>query len=183
MNPLCGIIRPRHSMTNSSVPRAGPAQPPDISWAIWPAWPPKRLQHAAKPLMPQSWPPVSPFTVYSDAGNIDRAWPFDIIPRIFPKGEWVRIETGLKQRLMALNLFIDDLYNAQRIVRDGYSRSRSSRAPTTSALPARVYRPLLVSGHISVAPIWCVTRPERSMCSRIISAYHRACLTCCKTGS
>ncbi|HRH79435.1 MAG TPA: circularly permuted type 2 ATP-grasp protein [Thiobacillaceae bacterium] len=59
------------------------------------------------------------FTVYSDAGNIDRAWPFDIIPRVIARGEWARIEAGLKQRLTALNLFINDLYNEQRIVRDG----------------------------------------------------------------
>jgi len=59
------------------------------------------------------------FTVYSDGANIDRAWPFDIIPRVIDKREWTRIEEGLKQRLTALNLFIDDLYNAQRIVTDG----------------------------------------------------------------
>ncbi|MFA5083331.1 MAG: circularly permuted type 2 ATP-grasp protein [Hydrogenophilaceae bacterium] len=59
------------------------------------------------------------FTVYSDAGNIDRAWPFDIVPRIIPLTEWQRIEAGLKQRLQALNLFINDLYNDQRIVKDG----------------------------------------------------------------
>lgn len=59
------------------------------------------------------------FTVYSDAGNIDRAWPFDIVPRTMSSKEWARIDAGLKQRLTALNLFIDDLYNAQRIVRDG----------------------------------------------------------------
>jgi len=59
------------------------------------------------------------FTVYSEAGNIDRAWPFDIIPRVMAKKEWTRIEAGLKQRLSALNLFIDDLYNEQCIVKDG----------------------------------------------------------------
>ena len=59
------------------------------------------------------------FTVYSDAGNIDRAWPFDIVPRTMSSREWARIDAGLKQRLTALNLFIDDLYNAQKIVKDG----------------------------------------------------------------
>jgi uncharacterized circularly permuted ATP-grasp superfamily protein len=58
------------------------------------------------------------FTIYSEGENIDRAWPFDPIPRIMPGTEWRRIERGLKQRLTALNLFIDDLYNAQRVVRD-----------------------------------------------------------------
>lgn len=59
------------------------------------------------------------FTVYSEAGNIDRAWPFDVIPRVMSRKEWTRIEAGLKQRLTALNLFINDLYNEQRIVKDG----------------------------------------------------------------
>jgi uncharacterized circularly permuted ATP-grasp superfamily protein len=59
------------------------------------------------------------FTVYSDAGNIDRAWPFDIIPRTMSMREWERIDAGLKQRLTALNLFINDLYNEQKIVKDG----------------------------------------------------------------
>jgi len=58
------------------------------------------------------------FTVYTEGGNIDRAWPFDIIPRIIPRKEWMRVEEGLKQRVTALNLFINDLYNEQKIVKD-----------------------------------------------------------------
>jgi uncharacterized circularly permuted ATP-grasp superfamily protein len=59
------------------------------------------------------------FTVYSDGENIDRAWPFDIIPRVMPIREWRKIEAGLKQRLQALNLFIHDLYHDRKIIRDG----------------------------------------------------------------
>ncbi|HEY3485993.1 MAG TPA: circularly permuted type 2 ATP-grasp protein [Ilumatobacteraceae bacterium] len=59
------------------------------------------------------------FTVYSDGANIDRAWPFDIVPRIISGREWSTIERGLIQRLVALNRFIDDVYNEQRIVADG----------------------------------------------------------------
>jgi uncharacterized circularly permuted ATP-grasp superfamily protein len=59
------------------------------------------------------------FTVYSDGRGIDRAWPFDVIPRVIEAGEWARIERGLTQRLVALNRFIDDLYNDQQIVSDG----------------------------------------------------------------
>ncbi|MEX1221134.1 MAG: circularly permuted type 2 ATP-grasp protein [Idiomarina sp.] len=60
------------------------------------------------------------FRVYhEDEGSIDRDWPFDIIPRIIDKQEWVRIEEGLKQRVKALNMFIDDLYNDQKIIKDG----------------------------------------------------------------
>ncbi len=59
------------------------------------------------------------FTVYTEEeGSIDRAWPFDIIPRIIDKKEWQQVEAGLKQRVQALNLFIDDLYHKQHIVKD-----------------------------------------------------------------
>lgn len=60
------------------------------------------------------------FTVYSDGdgGNIDRNWPFDIIPRTILKKEWQPIEKGLEQRLRALNLFITDVYNDQKIIKD-----------------------------------------------------------------
>ncbi len=58
------------------------------------------------------------FTVYSDEGNIDRAWPFDIIPRIIDANEWGYIEKGLKQRLRALNCFISDVYGEQRFIKD-----------------------------------------------------------------
>ncbi|MFZ2451435.1 MAG: circularly permuted type 2 ATP-grasp protein [Methylovulum miyakonense] len=59
------------------------------------------------------------FTVYSDEGNIDRAWPFDIIPRIMDAREWRIIEKGLKQRLTALNCFISDVYGEQHFIKDG----------------------------------------------------------------
>lgn len=59
------------------------------------------------------------FTVYTDEGNIDRAWPFDIIPRVISKKQWDKTEAGLKQRLQALNMFINDLYNDQKIIKDG----------------------------------------------------------------
>lgn len=58
------------------------------------------------------------FTVYSDAGNIDREWPFDIIPRIIAQKEWSYTDEGLKQRLRALNCFIHDVYNEQKILKD-----------------------------------------------------------------
>lgn len=59
------------------------------------------------------------FTVYTEEGNIDRAWPFDIVPRVITKSQWDTASAGLKQRLQALNMFIDDLYNDQKIIKDG----------------------------------------------------------------
>jgi uncharacterized circularly permuted ATP-grasp superfamily protein len=59
------------------------------------------------------------FTVYSDGANLDRAWPFDLIPRVISGDEWSVVERGLIQRLVALNRFIDDIYNEQRVIADG----------------------------------------------------------------
>ena len=59
------------------------------------------------------------FTVYTDEGNIDRSWPLDIIPRVIAKKQWDVAAKGLEQRLQALNMFIDDLYHDQKIIKDG----------------------------------------------------------------
>jgi uncharacterized circularly permuted ATP-grasp superfamily protein len=59
------------------------------------------------------------FTVYADGRGIDRAWPFDVIPRVIDAVEWQAIEQGLVQRLTALNRFIDDVYDEQQVVKDG----------------------------------------------------------------
>jgi len=59
------------------------------------------------------------FTVYSDGRGIDRAWPFDVVPRIIGADEWRLIERGLAQRLRAINMFIDDVYHEQQVIRDG----------------------------------------------------------------
>ncbi len=59
------------------------------------------------------------FTVYDqEGGSIDRQWPFDIIPRVTSRKEWDVVDAGLKQRVKALNMFIDDLYHDQKIVKD-----------------------------------------------------------------
>jgi len=59
------------------------------------------------------------FRVYFEDTGVDRAMPFDLIPRVIPKSEWERVSAGLEQRVHALNLFIDDLYNDQKIIADG----------------------------------------------------------------
>ncbi len=59
------------------------------------------------------------FTVYTEEGNIDRAWPFDIIPRTISLKQWEKTAAGLVQRLKALNMFINDIYHDQLIIKDG----------------------------------------------------------------
>ncbi len=58
------------------------------------------------------------FNVYSDNQGVEKTFPFDIIPRIVSAAEWTHIDAGLKQRITALNLFIDDIYHDQKILKD-----------------------------------------------------------------
>ena len=58
------------------------------------------------------------FTVYTDKDAIDRILPFDVIPRILTAAEWTHIETGVIQRVRALNLFLWDVYHDQKILKD-----------------------------------------------------------------
>lgn len=59
------------------------------------------------------------FNVYGHEDADEKIWPFDLVPRIVEASEWTMIEKGLKQRIRALNLFIDDVYHDQKIVKDG----------------------------------------------------------------
>ena len=59
------------------------------------------------------------FNVYGDESGTEKIFPFDIIPRIVEASDWAYIERGLKQRIHALNLFIDDIYHEQHILKDG----------------------------------------------------------------
>jgi uncharacterized circularly permuted ATP-grasp superfamily protein len=59
------------------------------------------------------------FNVYSDGAGTEKIFPFDIVPRIVPAQEWQTIESGLRQRITALNLFIADVYQDQKVLADG----------------------------------------------------------------
>jgi uncharacterized circularly permuted ATP-grasp superfamily protein len=72
-------------------------------------------QEAAERLLLQSG---ITFNVYGDGAATEKILPFDIIPRIIDAAEWEWIEKGLKQRVYALNLFIDDVYHKQKILKD-----------------------------------------------------------------
>jgi uncharacterized circularly permuted ATP-grasp superfamily protein len=59
------------------------------------------------------------FTVYSDGRGTERLFPFDLVPRIISPQEWSHIESGLAQRVTALNLFLQDIYSSnQHILKD-----------------------------------------------------------------
>ncbi|QJE98414.1 circularly permuted type 2 ATP-grasp protein [Luteolibacter luteus] len=59
------------------------------------------------------------FNVYHDDRGTERIFPFDPVPRVIPAAEWEHLEAGLTQRIIALNLFLHDIYHEQHILRDG----------------------------------------------------------------
>ena len=71
------------------------------------------------------------FGVYGDSAGTERIFPFDLVPRIVAAQEWNFIERGLKQRIHALNLFIDDVYHEQPILKDGVVPAEIVRSATT----------------------------------------------------
>jgi uncharacterized circularly permuted ATP-grasp superfamily protein len=87
------------------------------------------------------------FNVYGDGAGAERIFPFDLVPRIVSASEWSVIERGLKQRIQALNLFIDDIYHDQRIVKDGV-------VPREVVASARTLRPQC-HGLTPPHRIWC----------------------------
>ncbi|MGA8552733.1 MAG: circularly permuted type 2 ATP-grasp protein [Stellaceae bacterium] len=76
------------------------------------------------------------FPVYSDAKTIDRILPFDVLPRVLSAAEWRHIESGIVQRITALNLLLDDIYHDRKILRDGI-------VPADLILGNHNYRPLM----------------------------------------
>ncbi|MCB9520889.1 MAG: circularly permuted type 2 ATP-grasp protein [Myxococcales bacterium] len=58
------------------------------------------------------------FSVYSDARGEEKIFPFDLVPRVLTPSEWDKLHRGIRQRVVALNRFIDDLYTERRVLRD-----------------------------------------------------------------
>jgi uncharacterized circularly permuted ATP-grasp superfamily protein len=75
----------------------------------------RRQQSAERALMAMG----ITFNVYSENEDTERIMPVDIIPRIVEAQEWEKIEKGLIQRITALNLFLNDIYSDQKIIKDG----------------------------------------------------------------
>jgi len=90
------------------------------------------------------------FAVYGEDAGEERLIPFDILPRIIPGAEWLRIAAGLRQRVRALNAFLHDVYHDQDILKAG-------RIPAEQVLTNSQYRremagvdvPGLIYSHIA----------------------------------
>ena len=90
----------------------------------------ERQRHAEEELLEKG----ITFAVYGHNDGNEKVWPFDIVPRPVAWDEWQRIELGLKQRIHALNLFLDDVYGDGKIMKDGV-------VPEELVKTAKTYRP------------------------------------------
>ena len=86
------------------------------------------------------------FTVYGHEASTERIFPYDLLPRIITAKEWERVERGLAQRITALNLFLKDIYNDGRILKESvvprelvYSCPQFRRQMQGLAVPRNVY--------------------------------------------
>ncbi len=87
------------------------------------------------------------FNVYSEREGTEKTFPFDILPRIVNGADWAFIEKGLQQRIRALNLFIHDVYNEEKIFKEGV-------VPKEFVLSSEGYRPECKGIH-PPKNIWC----------------------------
>lgn len=87
------------------------------------------------------------FNVYGEGAGTEKIFPFDLVPRIVAATEWSRIDRGLKQRIHALNLFINDLYHDQKILKAGV-------LPADIILASKAYRKECI-GFNPPKGIWC----------------------------
>ena len=104
----------------------------------------QRCQHAAERLLLQLG---ITFNVYGDSAGTERIFPFDLIPRIVRAEEWEWVERGLKQRIHALNEFIDDIYHGQKILKDKV-------IPAEVIHSATFFRPQCIGIH-PPRRVWC----------------------------
>lgn len=87
------------------------------------------------------------FNVYGRDEGTEKIFPFDLIPRIVSSADWQQIESGLKQRIYALNLFLQDIYNDKKILKDKV-------VPEDLVLSSKTYRKEC-EGFTPARGIWC----------------------------
>ena len=87
------------------------------------------------------------FNVYGRDEGTEKIFPFDIIPRIVSSSDWQQIESGLKQRIVALNEFLQDIYNDKKILKDRV-------IPGDLILSSKTYRKEC-EGFTPPRGIWC----------------------------
>lgn len=82
------------------------------------------------------------FNLFKNNAFIERKFPFDIIPRIVSHQEFTYLEKGIQQRIYALNLFLEDIYGAQKILKDGI-------IPSEFVFSSKAYLPAFANTPVS----------------------------------
>jgi len=98
-----GEIRPEFSMLAKKISELGPGE---LS---------QRQRSADRALMQMG----ITFQVYGEESKAEKVFPFDILPRVISGEDWEIVEKGLRQRIIALNLFVQDVYGDKKILKDG----------------------------------------------------------------
>ena len=105
--------------TRCSIDRASARQPYDALHRRLLELSPAELRHRQQDADSAFLHQGVTFTVYGDDQGTERIFPYDLLPRIITAREWETIERGLIQRLTALNLFLKDIYQDGRILKEG----------------------------------------------------------------
>ena len=87
------------------------------------------------------------FNVYGHEAGTEKVWPFDLLPRIIDGAEWATVVSGLRQRLEALNLFINDVYNEGKIFKDKV-------VPEQLIVGSKTWRKQCI-GMTPIEGVWC----------------------------
>ena len=94
-----GVVRPSYRAVHTSLQRSTPAELKGIAESL-----------------------ASNYTqagVTFDVGGVERPFPLDLVPRVIAAPEWDTIESGVAQRVRALEAFLDDVYSDAKVIADG----------------------------------------------------------------
>ena len=81
------------------------------------------------------------FAVYGEAEAQERLIPFDVIPRVLSAPEWALLQSGLEQRVKAINAYIKDIYGTREILKAGV-------VPEDLVFQNPVFRPEMNGQHV-----------------------------------
>ena len=71
-----------------------------------------------------------------DIGGVERRFPLDLVPRVIASAEWDSIESGVAQRVRALEAFLDDVYTDARVIADGVIPRQLVTSSSTTTGPS-----------------------------------------------
>ena len=122
------------------------------------------------------------FNVYGESQSQEHILPFDLVPRLVSAEDWEWIERGLRQRIQALNLFIDDIYHEQKIVQDKVIPRQIIESAAGFRTPCMGLDPPAASGVTSLGRTSFVTLTANFTFSKTTCAFLRGFPTYCKIG-